>query len=219
MSSARPADFTALNGEHPHYEDISAVLGLGLMNGVSEDRFGVELPATYGMAVTTLHRLNGSTSPTDPWYQGGMDWAVERGLSDGTESQNTALTLEQMVIALWKYMERPHRTAPLDQWYTDAGLLSEEGRAALCWAVNDGILSVSGTTLNPLSVADRAQLAAAVHQIWKLKNTVQNVGGSLSGSVVACTCIYHCSSSSCLAAAYDVDHTSTPSSCPVCNNP
>ena len=174
---ARPTDFTDLSPNHPHHEAITAMIGLRVMNGFTSDTFGPDAPATYGMLYTALHRLGGAPAATSPWYQGGMDWAQEHELSAGGEAPIAEVTLEELIISLWKYMDRPHRTAPLDEWYTDARLLSEEGRSAMCWAVNDGIISNDTDTLSPHGIIDRGEMADAIWRMWRHKNLLAAAGG------------------------------------------
>lgn len=219
---ARPTDFTDLSPNHPHHEAITAMIGLRVMNGFTSDTFGPDAPATYGMLYTALHRLGGAPAATNPWYQGGMDWAQEHELSAGGEAPMAEVTLEELIINLWKYMDRPHRTAPLDEWYADARLLSEEGRSAMCWAINDGIIFNDTDTLNPHGIIDRGEMADAIWRMWRHKNLLAAAGGGGGGGGGGvCTCCHYCGDSiNCTQSAGNTPNVAYPHDevCSVCTS-
>lgn len=112
------------------------------------------------MMVTVLARYAGvDTTTGSTWYEAGQTWAVENGVSDGT-NMNGTLTREQLVSMLWRYAGSPAPEGDLSSW-SDAAAVSGWATDAMTWAVESGILSGTGkNTLNPQGSASRAELAS-----------------------------------------------------------
>ena len=126
-----------------------------------------------GMLATVLDTLEGrpdqaltggySDVSSDAWYAGGVAWAAENGIAsgygDGQFGPDDSITREQFVVMLWKYAGSPKADSQsLD--FTDADQASGYAKEALCWAVEQGILS--GYTVGQLipgGTATRAQAA------------------------------------------------------------
>ena len=139
---------------------VSSVTEMGLMSGVSSTAFGPAVTTTRGMMVTVLARYAGvDTTTGSTWYEAGQTWAVENGVSDGT-NMNGTLTREQLVSMLWRYAGSPAPEGDLSSW-SDAAAVSGWATDAMTWAVESGILSGTGkNTLNPQGSASRAELAS-----------------------------------------------------------
>ena len=74
-----------------------------LFNGVGNDAFGPDLSMTRGMVSTVLARLAGAdTAGGETWYAKGTVWAVENGISDGTNPEQQ-VTREQLAAMLYRY--------------------------------------------------------------------------------------------------------------------
>ena len=131
-----------------------------LFNGTSETAFSPDRAMNRAMFVTVLARLEGvDTSAGEPWYAAGQQWAMEYGISDGSNMERN-LTREQLVTMLWRYAGSPAPGTGLEG-YTDAGSVSAYARQAMAWAVEQGIVAgTSDTTLTPQGNATRAQVAA-----------------------------------------------------------
>ena len=131
-----------------------------LFNGTSETAFSPDRAMNRAMFVTVLARLEGvDTSAGEPWYAAGQQWAMEYGVSDGSNMERN-LTREQLVTMLWRYAGSPAPGTGLEG-YTDAGSVSAYARQAMAWAVEQGIVAgTSDTTLTPQGNATRAQVAA-----------------------------------------------------------
>ena len=139
---------------------VKSVTEMGLMSGVSASAFGPAVTTTRGMMVTVLARYAGvDTTTGSTWYEAGQTWAVENGVSDGT-NMNGTLTREQLVSMLWRYAGSPAPEGDLSGW-SDAAAVSGWATDAMTWAVESGILSGTGkNTLNPQGSASRAELAS-----------------------------------------------------------
>ena len=138
---------------------VNYVYENGLMTGTSATTFAPLDTTTRGMLMTILARLDGTdTSASSPWYQTGMEWAVENQVSDGTNPEGT-ITREQIVTMLWRYAGQPESSYDLSA-YTDGDGVSNWAQTAMAWAVETGLITgTSSTTLNPGGDATRAELA------------------------------------------------------------
>ena len=141
-------------------EEIAFASSRELMSGTGSAIFAPNAAMTRGMMVTLLARLEGvDTSASEPWYQIGRQWAMENGISDGTNMEQT-LTREQLATMLWRYAGSPGASADLNG-YTDAGSISSWASEAMTWAVETGLVNgVGGSSLAPQGTATRAQVAA-----------------------------------------------------------
>ncbi len=79
----------------------------GLMNGTGGSKFSPDLTLTRGMAVTVLARMDGmDTTVGEEYYTIGLAWALETGISDGTNPTD-AITAEQLLTMLYRYAGSP----------------------------------------------------------------------------------------------------------------
>ena len=93
-----------------------------LFNGVGNDAFGPDLSMTRGMVSTVLARLAGAdTAGGETWYAKGTVWAVENGISDGTNPEQP-VTREQLAA-----MPAPPPSAA--SWASMTRTASARGRA------------------------------------------------------------------------------------------
>lgn len=75
------------------------------MTGTSHTTFAPAAPTTRGMMMTILARQDGvSTSGGGTWYEKGMAWAKENGISDGS-APNGSITREQLAVMLYRYAQ------------------------------------------------------------------------------------------------------------------
>lgn len=115
---------------------------------------------TRAMVVTVLARYEGvDTTTGETWYDAGRDWAMENGVSDGTD-MDASVTREQLAAMLWRYAGEPAVSGAVTG-FTDAGKISDWAADAMAWAVENGLLNgVNDGRLAPQSTATRAQVAA-----------------------------------------------------------
>lgn len=164
---AAPA-FSDVTGSDWFSDDVAYVVEKGLMNGTSETAFSPNATTTRGMLMTILARLAGEdTSASEPWYQAGMVWAKENGISDGT-APDGAITREQLATMLWRYAGSPAPEGGLDG-FSDGSQASDYAADALAWAVETGLMNgMDADTLAPQGTATRAQMAAMLHRFCAL---------------------------------------------------
>lgn len=135
-----------------------------LMSGTSSTQFSPDTAMSRAMIVTVLARLDGvDTSTGANWYDAGRDWAMQAGISDGTNMDGT-LTREQLATMLYRYAQSKGQgftgawAFQLD--YPDADAVSEYAYEAMCWTTMHGIIGGMGDgTLQPQSPATRAEVA------------------------------------------------------------
>lgn len=141
-----------------YYDSVAYVCAEGLMEGVSEDRFDPDGGMTRAMLWAILARIDGETVTGSAWAEDARRWALDSGVSDGTDADGF-VTREQLVTMLWRFMGEP--TVDFLLTAEDAGDISAWAYEAMRWAVSEGIIEGSGSgRLEPDAGATRAQTAA-----------------------------------------------------------
>ena len=79
-----------------------------IFSGTSQTTFTPEQPMTRAMLVTVLAAYDGAdiSVSSGSWYEAGQQWAVENGISDGSDMEEI-LTREQLAVMLWNYAGKP----------------------------------------------------------------------------------------------------------------
>lgn len=138
---------------------VKYVSDKGLMSGTGSDKFAPSATTTRAMLMTVLARCAGKdTAGSTPWYQAGMDWAKENGVSDGTKPTEN-ITREQLVTMLYRSAGSPAASGSLDN-FSDSASVGGYAVNAMKWAVANGIVNGSNGKLNPKNNATRAEVAA-----------------------------------------------------------
>lgn len=147
---------------------VQYVTSNSLMNGTSTTAFSPSATMSRGMLMTVLARYAGeSTEGGTVWYEKGMNWAKNKGISDGS-APNRNITREQLVAMLYRYAGEPDGAADLSA-YTDAGSVSAYAEKAVQWCVKNGILTgKTSSTLAPKATATRAECAAMLQRFAAL---------------------------------------------------
>ena len=102
---------------------VQYVTSNSLMNGTSTTAFSPNANMSRGMLMTVLARYAGeSTEGGTVWYEKGMNWAKNKGISDGS-APNRNITREQLAAMLYRYAGEPDGAADLSA-YADAGSVS-----------------------------------------------------------------------------------------------
>ena len=143
-----------------YYDVVMQASEAGLMKGVTDTEFEPNGTLTRAMFWTILARAGGvDTDGGATWYAKAQAWAMENGVSDGTDAMG-ALTREQLVTMLWRFAGEPTSAYSLSA-YTDASSVSDYAETAMAWAVEHGIITgMTATTIEPQGTATRAQCAA-----------------------------------------------------------
>lgn len=147
---------------------VQYVTSNSLMNGTSTTAFSPSANMSRGMLMTVLARYAGeSTEGGTVWYEKGMNWAKNKGISDGS-APNRNITREQLAAMLYRYAGEPDGAADLSA-YADAGSVSAYAEKAVQWCVKNGILTgKTSSTLAPKATATRAECAAMLQRFASL---------------------------------------------------
>lgn len=149
--------------DHWAADAIAFTSARGLLNGTGDNAFAPETAVTRAMVWTVLARMAGAdTESGEAWYSAGRIWAVNAGVSDGTDPE-AAITREQLAVMLYRAAGSP--AAGDAAAFPDAGAVSDYARTAMAWAVETGVLAGQDGNLAPQSPATRAQLATVLMRL------------------------------------------------------
>ena len=178
--------FTDVDRSAWYHSAVDFVVGAGLMDGVRSDAFEPAGTVTRAMITVILYRLSGVTwtgkasdftdVPENIWYAQAVAWAescgVAEGVGGGRFAPDEPVTREQLAAMLYRYARLNgydvSGAAVLDG-FTDAGDVSAWAKAAVRWAVKNGLLE--GSTGNRLLPGDGAQRAEAAALIQRFAET------------------------------------------------
>ncbi|MBD5150344.1 MAG: hypothetical protein HDT18_08270 [Oscillibacter sp.] len=158
-----PMPFADVSSGHWFYDSVDYVWKHYLMSGVSDTRFAPDETTSRAMIWTILARMHGVSTDTPPvaaWYAPGMQWAMQQGLSDGTNPTD-GITREQLAAMLWRDAGSPSAGTDLSG-FDDSGSVSGYALDAMRWAVASGIMRGAGSMLQPKNTATRAEAAVMI---------------------------------------------------------
>lgn len=155
------------------YSAVEYVTKAGLMGDTGHGSFEPNTNTTRAMIWAILARLSGvdTTPVSGPWYSVAQEWAMNSGVSDGT-NPNGAITREQLVTMLYRYAE----THGIDvteggmaiREFADVESVSSFAGPAMTWAVNTGLISGIDGKLVPQGLATRSQVATVLMRFAQL---------------------------------------------------
>ena len=152
-------DFVDVPDSHWASDAVDFATSRELFNGTSATTFSPAGDMTRAMVLTVLARYEGvDTTTGDTWYEAGMAWAVENGISDGTNPMG-AVTREQLALMLYRYSDAS-KTDDTLSGFADASSVSDWAFDAMVWAVENGLINGVNGNLNPQGTASRAEVAA-----------------------------------------------------------
>ena len=157
------SSFTDVPSGSWYADAVNYVSDKGLMNGTSKNSFSPNATTTRGMIVTILARVEGINTNGTPWYAAGQKWAMENGISDGT-NMTGEVTREQLAAILYRYAKLKgydtSKSNKLDS-FKDADRVSSWAVEAMQWANAEGLINgKSNSMLDPQGKATRAETAA-----------------------------------------------------------
>ena len=140
------------------YDSVYYVWENELMNGTDVNQFSPNSPLTRAMVWAVLARVDGETISGDSWMTDAQAWAVESGVSDGTDPTGY-VTREQLVTMLYRFAGEPAGAADISG-YPDAASISDWAADAMAWAVKVGLIEGDDVgALNPTANSTRAHAA------------------------------------------------------------
>ena len=156
-----PRSYADVSGEQWFAPAVGFATARGLFKGVDADNFAPFMQLTRAQMMTILARMSGANvdpAPGEIWYERAVEWAVENGVSDGTDP-NGKITREQMITKVWRYLGEPEGDGDLTV-FTDRNKIDSWAEDALAWAVEYGVISGRGEgILDPDGTANRAEAA------------------------------------------------------------
>ena len=157
------ASFTDVPSGSWYADAVNYVSEKGLMNGTSKNSFSPNATTTRGMIVTILARVEGVNTNGTPWYAAGQKWAMDNGISDGT-NMTGEVTREQLAAILYRYAKlkgyATSKSNKLDS-FKDADKVSSWAVEAMQWANAESLINgKSNSMLDPQGKATRAETAA-----------------------------------------------------------
>ena len=156
-------DFTDVSSTYWAADAIAFATSHELFAGTTTTTFTPGAPMTRVMIVTVLARYASDESSLVIGYAEGQQWAVETGISDGSNMSGT-VTRQQMAAMLYRYAGSPATTGSLSS-FPDAAGVSDYATAAMIWAVENGFITgMTDGTLNPYGLATRAQVATILQR-------------------------------------------------------
>ncbi len=163
-------EFTDVKADFWGKDAVDFVTGREIFSGISDGLFDPDGTMTRAMIWTVLARLDGQDvdGGLGLWYEKGQKWAVDNGISDGTDPDK-AVTREQLVSMLYRYAslkgDVSNKTDDLSS-FADAGNIRGYAVDGLKWAVSEGIISGNGDGyIDPQGKASRAQTAVMIMKL------------------------------------------------------
>ena len=161
----RSKTFADVSNENWAYNAVQFVAARGIFQGTSDTAFSADLLTTRGTVMTVLARLEGvdtTAAAGQTWYDKGMSWAEDKGISDGTNPEGN-VTREQFAAMLYRLASATKVTSGSLDKFSDAATVSDWAKDAMLWAVESGILSgKDGSALDPTGLATRAEVSAMI---------------------------------------------------------
>lgn len=169
--------FSDLNPREWYHDAVHYCLDEVIMNGVSSNRYGPNMPTSRAMLTMALWRAEGRPDavgggaltrpykdvPSTEWFYRCIVWATRTGVVNGYSATafgpNDNITREQVVTILWRHAGSPaprsYNLPFYDDWAT-----SSYAWNAMCWAYENGIIKGRpNRILDPRGNAKRVEIA------------------------------------------------------------
>lgn len=146
------------------YGSVAYAYNNGLFDGTSATAFSPNATANRQMIWMVLARMDGKTPAN---MAEAKAWAVENGISDGSNPTGT-ITRQQMAAILYRYAQyKGYDTTQggmAIREFSDYGSISTYAQSALAWAVNAKLVQGSHNQVMPFGDATRAQVATILQR-------------------------------------------------------
>lgn len=191
--TASALEFSDVDENAWYAEQVKYVSDHNLMVGVSAHQFGPQTKVTRAMFAQILYRMAGSPAAgegkqfsdvtSSAWYYKAVRWATASGIMAGYGENrfgpDDSITREQLLTVLNRF------TSDDDYVFDESVLLRFDdsrdvhdwARFAVCWGIENGIVSGSGKFMKPRSGATRAEVASILTRFcqgtYKLPDVVE----------------------------------------------
>ncbi len=157
-----------------YYDAVTEAAGLGLVNGIGFGIFAPQNTATRAQATKILWAMAGAPEDCPPsafsdvkqtdWFAPAIAWAKENmvvnGYKDGAFGPNDSITRQDLVTVIYRYSGAVQEDLSGLDAFTDGESVSLYARAAMAWALEQGILTgYNDATLKPKKDITRAEMA------------------------------------------------------------
>ena len=162
--------FADIKGNNWYNNAVDFVSARGIMTGMTANTFEPAGTTTRAQVWTMLARLAGvdTTCTEGNWYDVARAWAMENGISDGTNA-NGNITRQELVTMLYRFAGQQGESKSIAT-FSDAANVAGWAKAAMEWAYGMGVMNGNADgTLNPTGNATRAEMAQF------FMNFIQNV--------------------------------------------
>lgn len=152
-------------------DTIKFVTARDIFYGTSENVFSPNSNMTRKMLIVALSRLDGTELPIgETWYDSSVKWAIENGISDGTNLDDD-ITREQLISILYRYVGSPEVNTKLDN-VKDAQKVSNYSKESMAWAIENKLINgLPDGTIDPQGKATRAQVSAILMRFCEMQLT------------------------------------------------
>lgn len=171
--------------EYWYYEPITKATDYGILNGLDHGIFAPNGQTTRAMAAKVLFEISGAEKPEYSrrfsdvfdyeWFAPAVLWAAENGVvtghEDGTFHPNEAITRQDMVVLMYRYLGSPEVSGDALVDFSDGDTILPYAVDAMNWAIENGI--VQGyeddgiKTVQPFNPITRAEMAAIVVRYYE----------------------------------------------------
>lgn len=139
-----------------------------IFNGTGSNTFSPNSDMSRAMVCTVLANLAGEdTKAGTTWYEKGLAWAKEQGISD-TTAPHSIITREQLAVMLYRYAGSPVVADEVPRRFRDRDSISGWAELAMTWAVQNDLIrgrsSLDGLDLAPQDTATRAEVASVLQR-------------------------------------------------------
>lgn len=146
------------------YGSVAYAYNNGLFSGTSAKAFSPNETTNRQMIWMVLARMDGKTPAN---MAEAKVWAVENGISDGSNPSGT-VTRQQMAAILYRYAQlKGYDTTQggmAIREFADYDSISTYAQSALAWAVNAGLIQGKKNQVMPFGNATRAQVATILQR-------------------------------------------------------
>ena len=163
-----------------YYEEVRNACRQKLMYGIGNGLFGPDNYVDRAQAAQIIVNMTGmsdeaienkfSDISADDWYAQAVLWTTNEGImdgfADGTFRPREKITKENLLVYLYRYMKKPAIGTDYLSGYSDAYLLSEEGRVAMEWGIANGIVQGYNGALGASNNIPRSEIAAILMRFY-----------------------------------------------------
>jgi len=158
------------------YDGIAYIRENGIIDVNPDNLYHPKSGLSYGDFMTMLCRMNGKTSATETEA---IAWAKENITLSETFSANAELSREQFITFLYQYAQYKNiditKTTGMS-YYSDSSNVSEPAQPAMKWALAEGIITGTSTSvLSPKNTISREQAAVILMHFAKNISKKANV--------------------------------------------